>query len=137
MALRSLTSDGASLTVSSSTQAYTTDYQCVTAHGNAVVSDGVSQTTISHGSGKAILTPLKYDVNDAKSKKGMVHISVHNPPAMTNKAYLQNLLIRFDNESDATIESAAIYYDQKSKLDRGPTGTALTGTQHQKTPSTT
>jgi hypothetical protein len=103
--------DGSNVTVSSTTQAYIIDYQCVTSHGNEAVSDATSNTAIGHNPGNAILTPAAYDVNKADTKKGMVHVPIHNPIQMTKAATLQNIIVKFDATSDATVESVALYYD--------------------------
>ncbi|PQE09996.1 hypothetical protein CJF31_00003917 [Rutstroemia sp. NJR-2017a BVV2] len=109
----SSTGDGTDVTTTSTTQAYLIDYQCVTSHGNETVSDAAKPAVISHYPGKATITPYKYDVNDPNTHESIVHVPVHNPPAMTKPAYLQNILVKFDSAYDAAVDSVNLYYDSK------------------------
>jgi hypothetical protein len=107
----SVTVDGGDVTVTSKVQAYLIEYQCVTSHGNEAVSDATTKTNVGHSSGMTILTSFKYDQNDNNTKKGLVHVPIHNPPSMTKHAYLQSIYVKFKGFNDATVESVILYYD--------------------------
>ena len=107
---------GGDVIVSSTNQAYLIEYQCVTSHGHETVSDASIKTNVEYALGMAVLKPLKYNVNDSNSKKGVVHIPIHNPPAMTLAAYLQNIVVKFNSVDDATVNSVSLYYDNIRKV---------------------
>jgi len=97
----------------STTQAYLIDLQCVTSHGNEAVPDASVKTTVNHSPGVAFLTPFNYDTNDKSTQKGLVHVPIHNPPAMTKAAYLQQISLKFDSVDGATVDSVILYYDSQ------------------------
>ena len=107
---------GGDVIVTSANQAYLIEYQCVTSHGHETVSDAIIKTNVEYAVGMAVLKPFKYNVNESNSKKGLVHIPIHNPPAMTLAAYLQNIVVKFDSVDDATVRSVSLYYDNIMKV---------------------
>lgn len=113
--LASSTGDGSNVTVTSTTQVSLMDYQCVTSHGNETVPDTASPTTVNHYPNRAVLTPFKWDSSTASTKKGSVHVPIHNPPAVVNRSmYLQNIIVKFDVTSDAVVNTVTLYYDSQS-----------------------
>ncbi|PQE08503.1 hypothetical protein CJF30_00005344 [Rutstroemia sp. NJR-2017a BBW] len=109
----STTRDGTDVPTASTTQAYLINIQCVTSHGNETVSDADKPAVIAHYPGKTSITPYNYDVNDPTTQESVVHIPVHNPPAMTKPAYLQNIVVNFDAAYDAAVDSVNLYYDSQ------------------------
>ncbi|UNI17009.1 hypothetical protein JDV02_003389 [Purpureocillium takamizusanense] len=103
----STTKDGRDITVASDTEVSLVEYQCVTSHGNTAVSDASDPVAVSYSPGKAVLR-----APSASVKKGRVHIPVHDPPGVLDKTYaLENILVSFDVESDASIDMVTLYYD--------------------------
>jgi len=115
------TRGGGPQVTTSTTIAYTADYQCVTAHGHETVSDATTKTVVTYEPGMAILGPYNY------GKKGFVHVPIHNPPQMIKTLTLQNIYLNFDNNDDAKIKEVDLYYDKVKKkdfeMDRGKTFT--------------
>jgi len=102
--------DGDAVTVSSTTAATITDYQCVTSHGHETVSDASSPTKIEFTLGKATLSPAGFLTGQADTQKGLVHIPIHNPVEMTQTANLKNIIVKFDNFNDANVDTVYLYY---------------------------
>ena len=95
------------------TQAYLIEYQTVTSHGNEAVSDGAIKTTVAHSPGVAILTPSNWDTNTSSSKKGRVHVPIHNPPGITKAWYLEDISVNFESVNDASVVTVTLFYDGK------------------------
>lgn len=92
------------------TQAYLIQYQTVTSHGHEAVSDGVIKTNVAHSPGVAILTPHNWDPS---SRKGRVHIPIHNPPGITKAWYLEDISVNFESVNDASVVTVTLFYDGK------------------------
>ncbi|KYK56241.1 hypothetical protein DCS_08211 [Drechmeria coniospora] len=102
----STTRDGNDYTKASTQTVSLIDYQCVTSHGNAVVSDGTVQTAVTYSPGKAVLKPY------GSNRHGLVHIPIHNPPEVLNKTMsLQNIAVSFDTAFGGTVETVTLFYD--------------------------
>lgn len=92
-------------------QAYLLEYQTVTSHGNEAVSDGIIETNVNHSAGVAILSPPNWDTNDSSTKKGRVHVPIHNPPGITKGWNLQDISVNFSGENDASVATIKLFYD--------------------------
>jgi len=93
------------------------NYQTVTSHGNAAVSDGTVKTTILYNPGFSLLTPVAYYTN----KKGVVHIPVAAPVALAiDPASLQDIVVKFTSTNSATIENLYLYYDNNLVASANP-----------------
>lgn len=92
-------------------QAYLILEQTVTSHGHEAVSDWERKIDVAHSPGVAILTPFKWDVNVSSSKKGRVHVPIHNPPLITKGWYLYDISVNFGSVDDATVDNVVLYYD--------------------------
>lgn len=109
MATASSTGDGSDVTTWNSTTCSTVEYQTITSHGNAAVTDAVTPTVVQHNRGYTYLTPYGYTTG---SKEGIVHIPVAAPIAMTiDPALLQNIIVKFTSAKQATVENVYLYYD--------------------------
>lgn len=98
------------------TQAYLIEYQTVTSHGHEAVSDGVIKTNVAHSPGVAILTPPNWDPNNSNSKKGRVHVPIHNPPGITKGWYLEDISVNFEGVHDASVATVSLFYDAKQEV---------------------
>jgi hypothetical protein len=110
----STTHDGDGVDINTNIQAYLTQFQCVTSHGNETVSDAKIPTHVAYLPGMAVLAPANYNPSDSRTKRGMVHVPIHNPPTLTKTPILEDIIVRFDSSGDATIDSVAVYYDTTS-----------------------
>lgn len=65
-------------------QAYlNVERQTVTSHGHESVSDREQKIKVEHSPGVTWLTPLDWDARADLTKKGRVHVPIHNPPGFT------------------------------------------------------
>jgi hypothetical protein len=100
---------GSTVTTWDNTNTNTVEYQTVTAHGNATVSDDAQPTVIKYGQGYVTLGPWGYTTG---TKTGLVHIPIAAPIAMSIKtALLQNIVVKFSS-TDATIHKVYLNYDK-------------------------
>ncbi|OJJ43622.1 hypothetical protein ASPZODRAFT_136073 [Penicilliopsis zonata CBS 506.65] len=118
---------GDGVIVTSTTEAYIIEYQPVTAHGNAAVSDANSKTAVSYLPGQAVLKPAAFDQNVASTKQGVVHVPIPNPPSLTKSATLQNILLDLNSANDARVNAVSLYYDKHLVV---KTDTSNTSTFH-------
>lgn len=93
-----------------------TTYQPVTSHGHEAVSDSFIKTNVAHFPGVAILTADNWDPT---SRKGRVHVPIHNPPGITNAWYLKDISVNFESVkdgpalNDASVVTVTLFYDGK------------------------
>ncbi|KAI1200331.1 hypothetical protein F5X97DRAFT_340924 [Nemania serpens] len=86
------------------------EYQTVTSHGNAAVSDARSPTVIQHTACGAVLKRP-----DDKPGKGVVHVPISAPVSMIPpSALLQNIVVTFTSEKSAAVEAVTLFYDSCS-----------------------
>lgn len=100
----------------STVKAYLIEYQTLTSHGHETVSDKAYPTDIARAPGVAILSPLKWDEDSDDTKKGLIHVPIHNPPGITTSWHLNSLYVKFVSEEGATVETISIYYDGDLKV---------------------
>lgn len=61
----------------------------------------------------AILNPPNWDTNDSNSKKGRVHVPIHNPPGITKGWNLEFISVSFESANDASVANVNLFYDGK------------------------
>ncbi|KAH8808514.1 hypothetical protein F5884DRAFT_373904 [Xylogone sp. PMI_703] len=109
------TNEGNDPTYTSTTQSNVIDYQPVTSHGNAAVSDGDTKTTVAYYPGYSLLTP-----GSSTAKSGIVHLPIPNPPQLSTQLILQDILVNFETKGDAQISSVTLYYDGNKVVNNNP-----------------
>ncbi|KAI1161488.1 hypothetical protein F5B18DRAFT_628277 [Nemania serpens] len=108
----SSTSGGLPETTYNSTTCAVVEYQTVTSHGNAAVSDADKPTVIQCKPGYSVLSPVNYK---SGNKPGVVHVPIAAPIAMVqNPAKLKDIVVKFTSANKATIDNIYLYYDTAS-----------------------
>ncbi|KAJ6445113.1 DUF396 domain protein [Purpureocillium lavendulum] len=103
----STTSDGRDVDITSNTTVSLVEYQSLASHGIVAVSDAGEPIAVTYFPGKAVLKAPNSSI-----KKGKVHVPIHDTPEIISKTYaLENVLVYFDVESDAVVDTVTIYYD--------------------------
>jgi hypothetical protein len=113
MELHSTNMGGNRVTVTGTTPATLSAYQCVSSHGTETVSDATAKTTVEYYADKATLK--RYSGED-----GIVHVPIQNPPGLVlpTIATLRNVIVYF-TARNASVDSVALNYGnvQKFKTD--------------------
>jgi hypothetical protein len=118
MSRASSTNDGTPETTYDLTTVAVVEYQTVTSHGNATVSDAGTPTVVQYNQGYSLLSPSQYSSGD---KPGVVHIPIAAPIAtVVNPALLQNIVVKFTGTKRATIDNVYLYYDTAKVASANP-----------------
>ena len=107
----------------STVHAYLIDYQTLTSHGNEAVSDATIITNVAHSPGVAILSATNWRTTERLSRKGRVHVPIHNPPNINGKWRLSNISVNSEGENGGSVDTVLVYYDQTLTMGVEPRAT--------------